>query len=132
MKRGTVRLKPKSDKRKHQDRIDRRALDEFASLFIFAGPWSPFDGAGLLKDLGCACWICRDNPATEIHHMFGRSSKYRNLRGNLFAACPRCHSEVLPGMATSSQLAIKQIRDPDGYSMETARMLQAQKNGRKL
>lgn len=101
-------------KRQKEDR-EINDMDEFSELFI-----------------GEPCWFCLVARATEINHMAGRNSIYRHHRASLSATCRKCHSEAIPGMSVGTQMYYKRLRDPEGYSREVHRRLQADKNGGRI
>ena len=94
-------------------------LSEFADLFISKNPH-----AGVQWEPECACWICHDHLASEIHHIAGRNHNLlKNHRCNLAALCSRCHSEGVAAIRPEGMFFIKSIRDPDGFTKPTMRDL---------
>jgi len=109
------RAKPmakRSTKRKAEDR-EVNDLAEFAEFFI----------AHFSQLYGYRCWLCRDKPATAIHHITGRASSLRHHRCNLFATCDNCHEEIIPLMGVRAVFEIKKLRDWPGFDRDIAAQL---------
>ena len=106
-------IKPKSDKRRRQDRECNHFRQFHAEM------------------AGSPCWLCGERVGTQAHHIAGRNHKLRHHRTNAFWTCERpCHMERLPRMDVVEVFEIKQRMDPEGYDRSIAALLLKGKNGR--